>query len=45
MEKVQSQGSPFGTFGFYYRGKFITHELMSEKGLNKMVKQTRGGIR
>ena len=37
IEKVQSQGSPFGTFGFYFKGKFITHELMSEKGLNKWL--------
>lgn len=28
---AQIMGSPFGTFGIYYDGAFLTHELMTEK--------------
>ncbi len=29
-EEAKSNGSPFGTLGIYYNGKFVTHELMTE---------------
>lgn len=36
-KQVQEQGSPFGTFGIYYNGKFVTHELMTEKKFNTLI--------
>jgi len=36
-EEAQQQGSPFGTLGIYYNGKFITHELMTEKKFEKVI--------
>jgi hypothetical protein len=35
--EAQEQGSPFGTFGMYYNGKFVTHELMAEKKFSKFI--------
>ncbi len=35
--EAQSQGSPFGTLGIYYKGKFVTHELMPEKKFTKFI--------
>jgi len=34
---AQEQGSPFGTLGIYFNGKFVTHELMPEKKFNKFI--------
>ena len=36
-EEAQQLGSPFGTFGVYYKGKFIHHEPMPEKKFNKYL--------
>jgi len=36
-KQAQEQGSPFGTLGIYYNGKFLTHELMPEKKFNKYI--------
>jgi ribosomal protein S18 acetylase RimI-like enzyme len=36
---AQQFGSPFGTFGIYYNGRFITHELMPEKKFEKFVEE------
>jgi len=36
-KNAQQQGSPFGTLGIYYNGKFLTHELMAEKKFNTFV--------
>ncbi len=41
--KAQKLGSPFGTFGIYYKGKFVHHELMPEKKFIRFLdKVTRG---
>jgi hypothetical protein len=37
---AQKLGSPFGTFGIYYNGKFIHHEPMTEKKFNKFLDKT-----
>ncbi|MCW7481197.1 GNAT family N-acetyltransferase [Leptospira kanakyensis] len=34
---AQSIGSPFGTFGVYYNGVFLTHELMTEKKFETLL--------
>jgi hypothetical protein len=34
---AQKIGSPFGTYGIYYKGKFLTHEVMPEKKFNKFL--------
>jgi ribosomal protein S18 acetylase RimI-like enzyme len=36
-EDARKYGSPFGTFGIYYNGKFIHHEVMPEKKFNKFL--------
>lgn len=36
-KEAQSKGSPFGTFAMYHRGKFLSHELMSEKKFEKFL--------
>jgi len=36
-KNAQQQGSPFGTLGIYFNGKFLTHELMAEKKFNTFV--------
>lgn len=35
--EAQQLGSPFGTLGIYYNGKFLTHELMTEKKFMSLV--------
>ena len=35
--EAKETGSPFGTYGMYYNGKFVTHELFSEKKLGKYI--------
>lgn len=37
-EKAQKSCSAFGTFGLFYNGEFVTHELMSEKKFNQLLK-------
>ena len=34
---AQKIGSPFGTLGIYYNGKFMTHEPMTEKKFEKFL--------
>ena len=36
-QDAQKFGSPFGTLGIYYNGKFKTHELMPEKKFVKFI--------
>lgn len=36
-KEAQTFGSPFGTLGIYYEGKFLTHELMSEKKFETLL--------
>jgi len=36
-KEAQENGSPFGTLGIYYNGKFVTHELMTEKNFNVLI--------
>lgn len=35
--EAQQLGSPFGTLGIYYKGQFITHELMPEKKFEQFI--------
>ncbi len=37
-EDAQNLGSPFGTLGIYYNGRFLTHELMTEEKFKKFIK-------
>lgn len=37
--EAQQKGSPFGTLGIYYKGKFVTHELMTEKKFSELVEK------
>jgi len=37
IEDAKENGSPFGTLGIYYNGKFITHELMTEKKFRTLL--------
>ena len=36
-EAVQNGPSPFGIFGVFYRGEFLTHEVMSRKKFDKLL--------
>ena len=36
-EDARAYGSPFGTFGLYYNGKFVKHELMSENKFHMLL--------
>lgn len=36
-EQAQNSPSPFTIFSLYYNGKFITHELQSEKKFEKIL--------
>jgi len=36
-QQAQETGSPFGTLGIYYRGEFLTHELMSMEKFRKII--------
>ncbi len=36
-QEAQETGTPWGTFGLYYQGSFLTHELMSEKKFTKLI--------
>jgi len=36
-KQAQKLGSPFGTFGVYYKGRFILHEIMPEKKFDKFL--------
>jgi len=37
FKDAQKYGSPFGTLGIYYNGKFETHELMTEEKFGKFI--------
>ncbi len=37
---AKENGSPFGTLGIYFNGKFLTHELMPEEKFRKLIKET-----
>ena len=37
FEEAKEKGSPFGTFGLYYKGKFVTHRIMKEKDFEKEI--------
>ncbi len=37
-EEVLKSPSPFGTFGVFYKGHFLTHEILTEKRLSKFLK-------
>lgn len=37
-EEAKSFGSPFGTYGLFYNGKFVSHELMPEAKFEKFIK-------
>lgn len=36
-KEAQEKGSPYGTYGLYYKGKFITHRIMKEKEFEKEI--------
>ena len=38
-DDAQQLGSPFGTLGIYYNGKFIGHELMTEEKFKNYIKE------
>lgn len=38
-EDAKKNGSPFGSLGIYYNGRFITHELMTEDKFHKLIKE------
>ncbi|MBN1486327.1 MAG: GNAT family N-acetyltransferase [Anaerolineae bacterium] len=42
IEDVQNAPSPFGTFGVYYNGEFVTHEILSRKRLIKILDKIMG---
>jgi len=37
--QAQEIGSPFGTLGIYYKGAFLTHELMAEAKFQKLLEE------
>jgi len=37
---AQKYGSPFGTFGIYYKGRFIHHEIMPENKFAKFLNKS-----
>jgi ribosomal protein S18 acetylase RimI-like enzyme len=39
IEKAQSAASPFGTFGAFLYGDFITHELMSPRKFRDLIRR------
>lgn len=41
-KEAKEEGSPFGSFGVYFKGKFLTHELMTEEKFDKLIKETCG---
>ena len=36
-EQAQNAPSPYTTYSFFYNGKLITHEIMSEKKFEKFL--------
>lgn len=38
-EQAQNAPSPFTTFSLFYNGEFITHEILSEKKFEKILKE------
>lgn len=41
-EKAQNSASPYGTFGVFYNGKFLSHEIMSQSKFEKLLKEVLG---
>ncbi len=41
-EEAKAKGSPFGTLGIYYEGKFLTHELMTEAKFRSLAEKAIG---
>jgi len=37
--EAKKEGSPFGTFGVYFKGTFLTHELMTEDKFEKLIQE------
>jgi len=37
--EAKQMGSPFGTLGIYYEGKFVTHELMTAGKFGKLIEK------
>lgn len=40
-EEAQNAPTPFTTFSLFYDGQFVTHEILSEKKLDKIL-QSKG---
>jgi citrate lyase synthetase len=38
-KEAQAMGSPFGTLGIYYKGQFVTHELMAKEKFLKLIEE------
>ena len=36
-DEAKKEGSPFGTFGVFFKGAFLTHELMTEEKFEKLI--------
>lgn len=41
-QEAQRIGSPFGTLGIYYKGKFVTHILMTEPKFEELTNELTG---
>jgi len=39
IERAQNAASPFGTFGAFLYGEFITHELMSPRKFRDLIRR------
>ncbi len=37
LEQAKNVPVAFGTFGIFYNGKFVSHELMAEKKFNEFI--------
>jgi GNAT superfamily N-acetyltransferase len=42
FHEAQSLGSPFGTLGIYFKGKFLTHELMTKDKFVRLIEKSLG---
>jgi GNAT superfamily N-acetyltransferase len=42
-EDARKNGSPFGTLGIYYQGRFVTHELMTADKFRRLIAEKTGG--
>ena len=41
-EKAQNAPTPFTTYSLYYDGKFVTHEILSDKKFKKIIETVSG---